>query len=190
MSLEHSVILDALEEVGKREREAFLDAAHNAGKLVYDTMLQDAQKRGAIRDQKNQEETAFLKSREMARYKNQAALSVNEHKIRHINALLDEVYNELESLDNEAYLDLLYRSLNKQKTDEKPRIHVASKHFDLVVEALGQTYQIIKDESIGNGFILNYTHFNVNMELKQIMRHKRDNLTNKAMDILYGGDDE
>ena len=162
------------------EAEAIHDATER-----YDEAIADAVVENEMRYQRFVEEAAHEKRRKIARYEARVKHEIDEQKIRYIDQLLQGVLDYYLNLSDDAFVEFLKDALKKHNGNIKPRVHVDGKHYTLALGAFGSMYQIIKEEDLSNGFVLDFKDYDINYEFEKVFVFKRSEFVQRAMQSLF-----
>lgn len=186
MTLKFDSILKAIEENKHEYAQSVEDKAHLEGQKLFDSLVSDAKERLKGRTKRYEEEAALLKKREFGRHDAKVRHEISEFKHELVHELLNACLEYYVNLSDEAFFELLQNALKERNGNIRPRIHVDPKRYPYVLDQIGKQYQIIEDQEIEHGFVLNFRDFDVNYEFVKVFQYYQDQTVRQAMKLLFG----
>lgn len=182
-------LLNSIRQQGDDYCTKVLDQAENAGQLLKEKLIQEAKVRLENREVRYRNEAKFLGEQEFTKYQMNMKQEINSLKLSLIDKLLEECKNYYKTLSKENFLKLIKQALD-DNNGSHPRIEVESKYYDFIREQLGQDYQIVENQDMDSGFVLNYAQYDVNYEIDKLFLYHNQELTKIAMKLLFGDTDD
>lgn len=186
-------IIKEAEDIAKEKREAALDEADKIQKI--------AEEECNRLKKENEQKIELAKKSAADRAKSSAQLkkrqAVLNAKQQIISDILDEAYQQIFSLDEKAYFEMIEKMLKKFTLAKNGEIYFAEKDlkrlpqgFEAVIEKTakenGGTLVLAKEgKSIDGGFILEYGGVEENCSIQSMFHTMRESLADKVHEVIF-----
>lgn len=179
------VLLETLQKQADETKARRLEAAHDEGAKKYQAMIAQATRRLEKNKGINHE-------RIKQRYRNElSAIDKALHQDRddarrvYVDKVLETAKRRLHQLNQEALDTILKQALTTHVNGLKPRIICSPRNHQGFVEAVGQYYQIVADESLQAGFILAFPDYDIDYRFDTIFEYRKEALRRIALQALF-----
>ncbi len=187
-----------LDEAGQQAQKILDDAALKAEELIKNS-VSDAEKEAKELQDKAEQDSLSYKKRSESSAKMQKKQALLKARQEIIDDILDAAYKKIITSDDEEYLEILERLLEKHLLPRKGSICFSAASlkrmtddfkntiFD-ITEKRGASLTIVEsdaDELCDGGFILLYGGIEENCTIRAIFSSKRDELADIANRMLF-----
>lgn len=179
------LILKSIEVDAEQKFQEKLEEAHRDGEIIYNHMVDDAKKRVATKKNNVDLRASQIEKRDIKRYERKAHEDIENSKYEHVETVFQECIHYFYTLTPQETMTLMANVL-KHNPEGKPRILVDPSLFDTCMSEYGQVYQVIEDSNIEKGFVLNYEHYDINLEYRYFFEMRREVLTESIYKLLFG----
>lgn len=176
-------IINNLEERALEKETAFLASAQQKADEAYQKIVDEGVARLEQRKSRYRKRLNAEKKQEMIRISMTEQLRVNEFKQTLIDQELEKCVQYFHDLPDEPFFDWMSRFLDQH--DERPVIFIGPSRFESARSRFGHDYDIRLKEDLKIGFLLCYKTFDINYDMNQVMRYRKQEMTNQMMDYLF-----
>lgn len=178
-------IISSLQHDAQTEFNAQIETAHQKGEERYHEMIAETQNRIKNIEKNQKEECRHVYQRNVKRYQNEAQKSIDDLKHSFVSEVLSEALNNLQTMDDSMFVELLKNVLKRENGSQKPRIIVDKTRYEAALTALGTEYQVIQDEDMSSGFILNFKDYDIDYEFSHLFQYNKESFTKLALLHLF-----
>ncbi|MGX6978358.1 hypothetical protein ACWN8V_03670 [Vagococcus elongatus] len=178
-----SNIIENLEERELKKETAFFVSAQQKADEAYQKIFDEGVARLEQRKSRYRRKLNAEKRQEMIRISMSEQLRVNEFRQKLIDQELEKCVQYFHDLPDEIFFDWMSRFLGQH--DEHPVIFIGPSRFESARSRFGHEYDIRLKEELKIGFLLCYKTFDINYDMNQVMRYRKQEMTNQMMDYLF-----
>lgn len=178
-------IISSLQHDAQTEFNAQIETAHQKGEERYHEMIAETNKRLVNIERSQKEEVKHLYRRNVRHYTNEAQKEIDDLKNTYVNEVLNEALLRLQNMDDEKFISLLESVLQRENGGQKPRIFVEKARYASVLSALGSEYQVIEDNTMTSGFLLNFEDYDIDYEFSHLFQYNKESFTKLTLLHLF-----
>ncbi len=181
-------LIDSIKEDVQAAMDVEINSANEAGKKLYQEMMDEAKERFEKTKKKQDEEVLVIYKNEVKKSHHEAQMDVDNYKHELVDRVMAEALERLQTMDTKGFITKLDAVLARENGKEKPRISVDSSYYPAVLSSHGTEYQVLEDTEMTPGFVLKFKNYDVDCEFKRLFQYNYDTIVKITLVNLFGED--